>query len=304
MFKNTKRQLSDGGLLFATLIEFVKCWGSGRRSRLFMESVNGEAFMNFSTFLGNPGWGHSRQNKMASGEETSGNRKSHQDPKLSKKTKRKKSQKKTERDNQRAAEFQKRKQEEISAAAATESSPVSAAAASTSTPSKEFEFSEPTCENMSSLDSSNNTNAFMNLDGNVTLSDENEVVKLSGSQSSDVEISPKDSEAGAAHQCRATTAAHIPPPNPPSWVNDYDAEEAGHTQAIMDLIRGNGFPEEEVQKLSNLIDQETEINSEEFVEVIKKLQEAVTRNRKKKKSCYQDTGEVPWYHRFQQDSQR
>ena len=105
MFKNSKRQLSDGGLLFRTLVEFVKCLGSGRRSRLFVESLNGEAFMNFSAFLGNPGRGHFKQNKMATGEETLGYPENHHDPKLNKKTKRKKSQKKTERDNQRAAEF-------------------------------------------------------------------------------------------------------------------------------------------------------------------------------------------------------
>ena len=74
MFKNTKRrrQLSDGGLLFKTLVEFTNCWVSGRRSRLFVETMNGEAFMNFSTFLGNPGKGYSRQNKMASGKEKIG----------------------------------------------------------------------------------------------------------------------------------------------------------------------------------------------------------------------------------------
>ena len=132
--------------------------------------------MNFSTFLGNPGKGYSKKNKMASGEETSGYSGSHNDPKSSKKSKCKKSKKKTERDNQRVATFQKKKQEELSAAAATESSPVPEAAASTSTPSKDFQFSELTCVNISSLDSSDN--AFMNLDGNVTLCEEGQVVKF------------------------------------------------------------------------------------------------------------------------------
>ena len=301
MFKNSKRQLSDGGLLFRTLVEFVKCLGSGRRSRLFVESLNGEAFMNFSTFLGNPGRRHFRQNKMATGEETLGYPENHRDPKLSKKTKRKKSPKKTERDNQRAAEFQRRKQEELSAAAATDTSPASAVVVSTSTPSKEFEFSEPTCENMSSFNDSSNTNAFMNLDGNMTLNEETEVVKLSSSQSSDVEISPEDSEADTAHQCQPTTAAHIPPPNPPpSWVDDSDTEET-QKQAVMDLLRGNGLPEEGVQKfttsgrweillpLCSMTDPETNrpINEDEFLEVMKGIHEVVKktsskRNRKKK----------------------
>ena len=202
MNNKPRSQRSDEGLLFATLVEFVKCWGSGKRSRLFVESVNKEAFLNFSTFLGNPGKGHFRQNKMASGEETQGypespkttllgnpgerqfkqkkmsgnntqgypessestflgnpgrshfkqNKMASEDgtqgypksPKSVHKSK-KKSNKKTERDNQRAANFQKRKREElIVAAAATGSSSPSVAVAST--PNKEFEFSKPTCE--------------------------------------------------------------------------------------------------------------------------------------------------------------
>ena len=37
-----------------TISEFVKCWRSSKKSRLFIDSVNGKAFMNFSVFLGNP----------------------------------------------------------------------------------------------------------------------------------------------------------------------------------------------------------------------------------------------------------
>merc|ERR1711860_274027 len=108
MNSKTKRQFCESGLLFATFSEFIRCWGSGRRSRLFMESMNGQAFMNFSTFLGNPGRDYFRQNKMAPGE-SNGYPRSHQahiDPKSSKQHKRKKSKKKAERDNQRAALFQ------------------------------------------------------------------------------------------------------------------------------------------------------------------------------------------------------
>ena len=43
----TKRQFSEGAFLFASNIEFVKRWRSGRRSRLLVESVKGEAFLNF-----------------------------------------------------------------------------------------------------------------------------------------------------------------------------------------------------------------------------------------------------------------
>ena len=323
MFKNTKkrRQLSDGGLLFKTLVEFVNCWGSGKQSRLFVETMNVEAFMNFSTFLGNPGKGYSRQNKMASGEETLGYPQSHHDPNSGRKVKQKKSQKKTERDNQRAARFQKRKQEELSAAAATEGSPVSAAATSTSTPSKEFEFSEPTCENMSSLDGSNNTNVYMNLDSNVTLNDE--TVKLSGSQSSDVDISPEDTKAKAAHQtlpcdkclawsggstilpgwgCEPKTAACIlntvryfisistPDYSPSSPVDDSDVE-ARQKRAITWMVRDYGLPEEDARKIFKFT-KDAQPNVDEVVEILDRLQELaslmpderpVERNRKKKK---------------------
>ena len=156
---------------------------------------------------------------------------------------------------------------------------------------------------MSSFNDSSNTNAFMNLDGNMTLNEENEGVKWSSLQSSDVEISPEDSEADAAHQRRLTTAAHIPPPNPPpSWVDDSDAEET-QKQAVIDLLRGNGAPEEDVQRfistgrweiflpLCSMTDPDTNrpINKEEFFEAMKGLHEEVTKisskkNRKKKRN--------------------
>ena len=70
MFRKTKRHFSERDFLFATFIEFVKCWGSGGRSRLFMESRKSGAFVNFSTFLGHPGMRRFRQYKMAQDEET------------------------------------------------------------------------------------------------------------------------------------------------------------------------------------------------------------------------------------------
>ena len=45
--------------LLSTFSEFIKCWKSSRRSRLFIDSVNGQAFVNFSVFLGNPSDVHS-----------------------------------------------------------------------------------------------------------------------------------------------------------------------------------------------------------------------------------------------------
>ena len=88
-----------------------------------MESVNGDAFINFSTFLGNPGAPHvnPRKSKMAAAR-TSGHPEGHHDSQnggnphfqaTSKKSKRK-----TERDNARAAEFQKKKRKEAEQAMA------------------------------------------------------------------------------------------------------------------------------------------------------------------------------------------
>ena len=44
--------------LHATLIEFVKCLGSGKRGHMFVESIDCGAFESFSNFLGNPGMEH------------------------------------------------------------------------------------------------------------------------------------------------------------------------------------------------------------------------------------------------------
>ena len=165
MFRKTKRHFTEKDFLFATFNEFLKCWGSGGRSRLFMESKESGAFVNFSAFLGHPGMRRSfQQSKMASDEEIQA-----QDPKSNSDSKekksKKKSKKKTERDNQLAAIFQKRKKDELELVAAAATHSASSSVAVTSTPTPDFEFSEPLSENISGLDDSE----FMNLDGNVTL---------------------------------------------------------------------------------------------------------------------------------------
>ena len=58
MFRNINRHFSEEAFLHATFGEFIKCWGSGAKSRLFIESVNGNAFVNFSAYLGHPGDAH------------------------------------------------------------------------------------------------------------------------------------------------------------------------------------------------------------------------------------------------------
>ena len=50
----SKKHFSEGAFLFATFMEFNKCWRSGKKSRLIVESVNGFAFINFSAYLGHP----------------------------------------------------------------------------------------------------------------------------------------------------------------------------------------------------------------------------------------------------------
>ena len=160
---------SEEAFLFATFKEFHKCWRSGTKARVIIESVNGKAFVNFSAFLGDPYDVHFK-------------------PRPSKRNPsnmpRKKSNNKIKRDNHRAAQFQarKKKEEEEASACTPADNPECEAIApstalahpppvtdssSTSTPSKEFEFSEPNRENMSGL----NCSDIMNLDGNVTLNE-------------------------------------------------------------------------------------------------------------------------------------
>ena len=108
MNKNFKRKYSKGSFLFATFCEFVKCWGSGAKSRLFIESVKGNAFVNFSAFLGHPGNAHFVPKR----EEEVETRAREGNPDGQQKSKpRKKSKRKTERDNLRAAKFQEKKTE-------------------------------------------------------------------------------------------------------------------------------------------------------------------------------------------------
>ena len=98
---NFKRHFTEEAFLFSTFVEFNKCWSSGKKSRLVIESVNGFAFVNFSAFLGHPKTIHfaPREN---------------QNP--GRKSSKKKSKRKTQRDNQRAARFQEMKRQEKEAA--------------------------------------------------------------------------------------------------------------------------------------------------------------------------------------------
>ena len=166
MFRNINRHFSEEAFLHATFGEFIKCWGSGAKSRLSIESVNGNAFVNFSAYLGHPGDAH-----FVSKKETKDNVNANPKSKSRGKSKRK-----TERDNQRAARFQKKKREEgeraAESAAATSSPAHLAMAPSTSPPPPDFAFSEPipqSTSELSMISSEGSFNVNMNVDGNATI---------------------------------------------------------------------------------------------------------------------------------------
>ncbi len=151
---NFKRHFTEEAFLFLTFVEFNKCWSSGKKSRLVIESVNGFAFVNFSAFLGHPKTIHfaPREN---------------QNP--GRKSSKKKSKRKTQRDNQRAARFQERKRQEIDAAVPEVSSvnpPPATSSPAESGQSTKFVFAEPSLENVSA----DSNFANMNVDGNATIS--------------------------------------------------------------------------------------------------------------------------------------
>ena len=87
--QRTKSNFTEKAFLLSTYCEFSK------RSRLFIDSLNSNAFVNFSVFLGDPSETHFHP--------TSQSRRRNPSPKESK---RKKSSKKIQRDNERAAQFQ------------------------------------------------------------------------------------------------------------------------------------------------------------------------------------------------------
>ena len=136
----TKTIQTEEVFLLSTFSEFVKCWKSSKRSRLFFDSVNGEAFVNFSVFLGNPNEAHSYSTPRQ------------RNPPPEEKKKKKKSFKKIQRDNERAAKFQEKKRQEEAAAKAASGVPPSAtsspAASSVRAASVNFSFASPAPEDV------------------------------------------------------------------------------------------------------------------------------------------------------------
>ena len=121
--------------MFATFKEFLKCWRSGTKARVIIESVNGKAFVNFSAFLGDPDDAHFKPRPSK---------------RIPSKGPRKKSDKKIKRDNDRAARFQDRKRREAASVSKPDGNPE--AMATTSSPGVEsasdleFSFASPVPE--------------------------------------------------------------------------------------------------------------------------------------------------------------
>ena len=178
---NFKRQFTEEAFLFSTFVEFNKCWSSGKKSRLVIESMNGVAFVNFSAFLGHPKTMH-----FAPREKRDPGRKC-----------KKKSERKTQRDNERAARFQEKKRQEREAAVSEASSenlsspsvPLPPVPSAASSPKVDFIFSEPAPADVSE----DSNSSKMTLDGNVTLpSGEKKEALKDDSNSSNHKLNPID----------------------------------------------------------------------------------------------------------------
>ena len=125
---------SEEAFLFASVSEFVKCWSSGKKSRLILESVNGYSFVNFSAFLGYPGDHHFNANGR------------HRNPKAQ--NSKKKSSHQIQSDNERAARFQERKRREMAMTSSPAGIPTSLASSPSAAAPANFTFSEPHPENL------------------------------------------------------------------------------------------------------------------------------------------------------------
>ena len=174
----SKKHFSEGAFLFATFMEFNKCWRSGKKSRLIVESVNGFAFINFSAYLGHPESMHvAPPEKRKPGSTV-------------KRKPRKKSKKKTERDNVRAARFQakKRQEKDAAASAASKVDPPPATSSPRAPGPSTFTFAEPTPENVSA----DSNFADMNIDGNATISAEHVVSQSVSADLSESNLSEEE----------------------------------------------------------------------------------------------------------------
>ena len=155
---------SEEAFLFSTFKEFCKCWRSGTRARVIMESMNGNTFVNFSAYLGHPDNVHFQPRPSKRNPTTAS---------------RKKSEKKIKRDNDRAARFQKQKRNNEEGVASTLKSMDNHEAVVTSTPgsdksemtisslnsslkSRKFSFASPVPETLQH-NKSHDTALSMNL---------------------------------------------------------------------------------------------------------------------------------------------
>ena len=145
--QRTKSNFTEEAFLLSTFCEFIKCWKSSKRSLLFIDSVSGHAFVNFSVFLGDPSETHFHPKNWRWNPSPNDG-------------KRKKSSKKIQRDNERAAQFQAKKRQEQAAASAASGDPSPAASgdqpSATSSPEESsveeasihFSFPSPAAEDL------------------------------------------------------------------------------------------------------------------------------------------------------------
>ena len=153
---------NEEAFLSSTIREFIKCWRSGTKARVIIESLNGHPFINFSAFLGNPDDAHAKPRPAK--------RKPSEGP-------RKKSAKKVQRDNDRAARYQERKRMEGAASPSDiqKSAMDDPQAAETSTPGTEsamtvsgleFSFASPVPETLRQDSSHDINQSSLNISHN------------------------------------------------------------------------------------------------------------------------------------------
>ena len=263
---------SEEAFLFATFKEFHKCWRSGTKARVIIESVNGKAFVNFSAFLGNPDDAHFKPR--------SSNRTPSKEP-------RKKSDKKIKRDNDRAARFQDRKRREAASVSKPDGNPEAMATTSSpgveSTSDLEFSFASPVPEILRQ-----NTSH----DQGMTASDKKEDQRAQNSQNAhkvldwaDSSINSMESVQEIAQNARNKDSSismnHSVQTNmiPPSFENETDPK-----MGALELLKRVEFLKQEIlykqqveEKLKQIEFLERELHRKQQVEDKLKVRDEVTK---------------------------
>ena len=216
---------NEEAFLSSTFREFIKCWRSGTKARVIIESVNGHAFVNFSAFLGYPDDVHVKPRPSK--------RKPSGGP-------RKKSAKKIQRDNDRAARYQERKRREgaVSASNNTEeavatSSPDAESAMTIS--GLEFSFASPVPETLRQT-SNDETSTSMILSDVNEQTEQNE--QETDNKGEDQNVSDDDGECSkAAQKCQEDA-----PDEQTCEIHTKEMLERGRKQMISNIERFEHIP--------------------------------------------------------------